>query len=68
MAMKNLILKGSWVAKRIKAIRFHLINLPERIMERSRQLLIRLAQDHPSFDVLLSARQRIMELAYVSSG
>jgi hypothetical protein len=67
-AMKNLILKGSWVAKRIKAIRFHLINLPGRIMERSRQLLIRLAQDHPSFDMLLSARQRIMRLAYVSSG
>src|SRR5208283_511601 len=42
-AMKNLILKGSWVTRRMKAIRFHLINLPGRIMERSRQLLIRLA-------------------------
>jgi Transposase DDE domain group 1 len=67
-AMKNLVLRGSWVAKRMKAIRFHLINLPGRIMEKSRQLLIRLVQDHPSFDMLLSARQRIMELAYVSSG
>lgn len=67
-AMKNLVLRGSWVAKRMKAIRFHLINLPGRIMEKSRQLLIRLAQDHPSFDVLLSARQRIMETDYVSSG
>lgn len=67
-AMKNLVPRGSWVAKRMKAIRFHLINLPGRIMEKSRQLLIRLAQDHPSFDVLLSARQRIMETAYVSSG
>jgi hypothetical protein len=67
-AMKNLILKGSWVTKRMKAIRFHLINLPGRIMERSRQLLIRLAADHPSFEIVLSARQRIMELGYAPSG
>ena len=67
-AMKNLILKGSWVTKRMKAIRFHLINLPGRVMERSRQLLIRLAADHPSFEIVLSARQRIMELSYAPSG
>ncbi len=67
-AMKNLILKGSWVTKRMKAIRFHLINLPGRVMERSRQLLIRLAADHPSFEIVLSARQRIMELSHAPSG
>lgn len=67
-AMKSLILKGSWITKRMKALRFHLINLPGRVMERSRQLLIRLAGDHPSLDVLLLARQRIMDLAHVSSG
>ena len=37
-AMKNLILKGSWVTKRMKAIRFHLINLPEELWK-----------DHDSF-------------------
>ncbi len=62
-AMKNLILKGFWVTRRMKAIRFHLIHLPERVMERSRQLLIRLAADHPSFEIVVSARQRIMELS-----
>lgn len=67
-AMKNLVLKGSWVTKRMKAIRFHLINLAGRVMERSRQLSIRLAGDHPSFEVLLLVRQRIMELAHVPSG
>jgi hypothetical protein len=67
-AMKNLILKDSWVTKRMKAIRFHLVNLPGRVMEKSRQLRIRLAGDHPSFEVLLLARQRIMELVHVPSG
>jgi hypothetical protein len=65
-AMKNLILRGSWVTKRMKAIRFHLINLPGRIIEKSRQLLIRFAQDHPSLDILIRARQRMMEIAYAS--
>ncbi len=67
-ALKNLILKGFWVTKRMKAIRFHLINLPGRVIKRSRQLLIRLAADHPSFEIVLSARQRIMELGYAPSG
>jgi predicted nucleic acid-binding protein len=67
-AMKNLILKDCWVTKRMKAIRLHLINLAGRVMERSRQHFIRLAGNHPSFDVLLLARQRIMELAHVPSG
>ena len=63
MAMKSLILEGSWVTKRMKAIRFSLINLPGRIIERSRELIIRIAKGHPSLEVLLNARQRIMELA-----
>lgn len=67
-AMKNLVLRGSWVRKRMKAIRFHLINLPGRVMEHARELSVRLAGDHPSFDILLSARRRIMELGYASSG
>jgi hypothetical protein len=67
-AMKNLALGGSWVSKRMKAIRFSLINLPARIVERSRQLLIRLSAGHPSLETLLAARQRIMELAYVPTG
>ncbi len=65
-AMKNLVLKDSWVVKRMKAIRFHLINLPGRVMEHARELSIRLAGDHPSFTILIKARMRIMELGYAS--
>ena len=66
--MKQLVLKESWSAKRMKALRFSLINLPGRIMEGARQLVIRITQGHPSLTVLLEARQRIVELGYAPSG
>ena len=67
-AMKRLVLKGPWATKRMKAIRFGLINLPGRIMDHARELLIRLPRNHPSLATLLTARQRIMELARAPSG
>jgi hypothetical protein len=67
-AMKRLVLKGSWVSKRLKAVRFALINLAGRVLERSRSLIIRLSAGHPAFSVLLEARRRIAELAAEPSG
>ncbi|WP_028893413.1 IS1380 family transposase [Syntrophorhabdus aromaticivorans] len=67
-AMKNLVLRDSWVAKRMKAIRFHLINLPGRIVDHARGLSIRLTGDHPSLDIPIKARMRIMELGRASPG
>ncbi len=65
-AMKQLVLQGSWVAKRMKALRFSLINLPGRILDHARELVIRLAKGHPSLEVLLTARQRIMNLGHAT--
>lgn len=62
-AMKRLALCGSWVQKRMKALRFRLINLPGRIVEHARELIIRLVKDHPSFALLIEARGRIMRLS-----
>ena len=67
-AMKQLALEGSWVTKRMKALRFSLISLPGRVLTHARELVIRLVKDHPSVEVLVSARQRIMELANAPSG
>ncbi len=67
-AMKRLVLGKSWVPKRMKAIRFHLINLPARVMERSRELFVRLPKNHPCFDWLLSIRAKIGLLASASPG
>ncbi len=61
-AMKRLVLGGNWVSKRFKAIRFWLINLPGRVAEHSRGLIIRLAGGHPSNETLLAARRRIVAL------
>jgi hypothetical protein len=67
-AMKQLVLKGSWMTKRMKALRFSLINLPGRIIDHARELVIRLVKGHPSLKVLLDARQRIMALVPLPSG
>ena len=67
-AMKRLVLEGSWVTKRMKAIRFSLIGLPGRVMTHARGLVVRLVKNHPSLAVLVQARQRIMELGYAPCG
>jgi DDE family transposase len=67
-AMKQLVLQGSWVAQRMKAIRFSLIRLPGRVMKHARGLIVRLVRNHPSLAVLVNARQRILELDYAPSG
>ena len=60
--MKRLVLGGSWVSRRMKAIRYSLITIPGRIVERSRSLIIRLAKGHPAFVLYIEARRRIMAL------
>jgi hypothetical protein len=67
-AMKQLVLQGSWVTQRMKAIRFSLIGLPGRVMKHARGLIVRLVKNHPSLAVLVEARHRIMELAHAPSG
>jgi len=67
-AMKRLVLGGSWATKRMKAIRFALINIPAWVRERGRQLRVRLSQGHPSLEILVGMRQTIMALAETPSG
>lgn len=66
--MKRLALRKSWVSKRMKAMRFSFINLPGRVLEHARNLIVRLAKGHPSLEILLAARSRIMELMVEPSG
>jgi len=63
--MKRLVLGGSWASRRMKAIRFSLINIPGRIVERSRELIIRLVKGHPALELYLEARRRIRAMAFV---
>jgi hypothetical protein len=57
--MKRLVLGPAWVARRMKALRFSLINLPGRIIRR--RLIIRVAGE--TLALLLSARRTILALA-----
>lgn len=66
--MKRLVLGKNWVSKRLKAIRFALINLAGRVTETSRGLIIRLGKNHPSFDWLVDIRAKIAMLVPVPSG
>jgi hypothetical protein len=65
-AMKRLVLGKSWIPRRMKAIRFHLINLPARIMERSRQLFVRLSNES-YLEWFVTLRLRISALGFESS-
>jgi hypothetical protein len=61
--MKTLVLGESWANKRMKAIRFGLINIAARVIERSRGLWVRISGSHPSSGLLIDMRRRIAQLA-----
>lgn len=62
-AMKHLVLGDVWAKRRMKAIRFLLINVPGRVILKARQLYLRLSCDHPALELLVEMRRRICELA-----
>jgi hypothetical protein len=61
-AMKRLVLGGSWENRRMKAIRFWLINVPGRVLTHARSLIVRLVGGHPSNGILCAVRRRMMHL------
>ena len=67
-ALKRLALGGNWETKRMKALRYQLINLPGRVMARANRLWIRVAGGSRSLVVLLKARSRILALAHGPPG
>jgi hypothetical protein len=68
VAMKRLVLGGQWAARRMKAVRLHLIALPGQVIHHARQLIVRLGSGHPSNALLFRVRQGILALAAMSSG
>jgi len=66
--MKKLAMESSWLSKRMKAVRFSFINLPGRVVKRSRSLIIRLTKNNPAMELLINAREKIAMLQSVPSG
>ena len=67
-AMKRLALDKDWRNKRMKALRFHLIGLPGRVVSHARHLIIRLGGGAEALASLLAARLRIRALAHGPAG
>ena len=65
MALQRLALPDKLKGKRLKAIRFSLIGLPGRVVERGRQLFVRLARDHPALGWLVEMRRKLRALSPV---
>ena len=62
-AVKQLGMGSEWLNKRLKAIRFGLVNLPGRLVRHGRRMIIRMVSDHPSYGLLIGMRRRILALA-----
>ncbi len=62
-AMKQLVLPQNWRRKRLKAVRFGLINLAGQVRERSRQIQILISSRQPAYALLQQIRKRIKFLA-----
>ena len=59
--LRNLVLKGTWRGRRIKALRFTLIRLPGQVVTHARRLLIKITEG-PVAELLLEARRVILTL------
>jgi hypothetical protein len=66
-AIKQLALGGDWVRRRMKAVRFGLLNVAARVVIHARQVFVRL-QAGSALDTMLAARQRILALARPPTG
>jgi len=62
-AMKKLALGGNWVTRRLKAIRFHVIQIAGRVLERGNRLKMRVASGLEMLEVIIRARERIAAMA-----
>jgi len=68
VSLKVLALDEKWQSKRMKAIRFHLISIPGRVLQHSRWLLLRLSGHHPSCETLIDTLKKIKQLIPVPAG
>jgi hypothetical protein len=64
--MKSIVLGKVWKTRRMKSVRFSIINIAGRVIKKGKELVIRLSKGHPALSLLLSARRRIASLCSVS--
>jgi hypothetical protein len=57
--MKRKSLPSSWWSVRLKALRYHLLCIAGRVITHGRKLFLKIAKDHPSFQIYKEARQKL---------
>lgn len=62
-AMRLLALPEGMKNRRLKGIRFALIDVPGRVVRHARQLFVRLASGHPALDWLVEMRRKLRGLS-----
>lgn len=67
-ALKRLVLEKEWENKRMKAIRYHLINVAGQVLDIARGLIIKLSCAQTSLTTLINAREKIKMLVCVPGG
>jgi hypothetical protein len=58
--MKRQSLPLAWWALRLKALRFHLLNVAGRIITHGRRIYLKIAKEHPSFPIYQEARKKLL--------
>lgn len=66
--LKRLAMPESWLNKRLKAIRAHVICVAARVVDHARQVVVRLSAAHPSTAFIQEIRERILALEGQPSG
>jgi hypothetical protein len=61
--MKRQSLPFSWWTLRLKALRFHLLNLAGRVIVHGRRIYLKIAKGHPSFSLYQEARHRLLNFS-----
>ena len=67
-ALKRLVLGKSWEPKRMKAIRYHIINVAGQVMDLTRGLIVKISCAQRSWETLVNARDKIMTLTPAPGG
>ena len=61
--MKSLVLPKEFMKKRMKGLRFHLINIAGCVIQHARQLIIKISKNAKTMNLIQSVRQRLEALA-----
>lgn len=60
--MNHVILGGHWITRRLKAVRYAIINVAGRVIEQARMLRIRLTAEGDRLSLFLRVREKILAL------